>query len=331
MIGFFLILSFIYIIFSTFSFNTLSFSHFFKSDVATNVSDEFHISYSLAKNNQIVFVEKDNDKYKVNKIKANNVDPVTITSIDASNISNYELIVKGDYAYLFYNNNENVKIIDYTYYKFNDLKDLPDGKTIVNEFNNSLYSYKNNTLTKLIIENDSYYLGDIYQIDNSISYIKSLIFANENEVIISTYTSCIYRYNLLTNESNLLCENYLNYEVYNDTLYYVYSYDNSHLGIGVVSNDTNKKFKIKACDYVSIKVVDDYLYLISENEINKVSISREKRHEKLQISIYQNSEFNLQNVLIVSEKLMYLPMIKYEANDVTNEYEYAYYLYRYKI
>ena len=115
MIGFFLILSFIYIIFSTFSFNTLSFSHFFKSDVATNVSDEFHISYSLAKNNQIVFVEKDNDKYKVNKIKANNVDPVTITSIDASNISNYELIVKGDYAYLFYNNNENVKIIDYTY------------------------------------------------------------------------------------------------------------------------------------------------------------------------------------------------------------------------
>ena len=79
-----------------------------------------------------------------------------------------------------------------------------------------------------------------------------------------------------------------------------------------------------------MQVVDNYIYLISENEIYKVNVTREKRHETLQISTYQNASFYLQDVLIVSEKLMYLPMVKYEQNTDTNQYEYAYYLYRYK-
>ena len=72
------------------------------------------------------------------------------------------------------------------------------------------------------------------------------------------------------------------------------------------------------------------MYLISEKEINKVSISREKRHENLQISTYQNINFSLSNILICNEKLMYLPMIKSFDNYGLEEEKHTYYLYRYK-
>ena len=330
MVGFIILIAVIYLLASTFSYVTLSFSHFYKASVTTTNEEAFHISYALAKDDHIIFVEKDDDKYKVNKIKANNIDPVTVTSLNANEVNNYQLIVKGKYAYVFYNNNDNVKIIDYTYYKFNDLKDLPDGKTIINEFNDSLYSYNNYTLTKLVVDGDSYTLETSYSVDNEIKDIKNISFINENEVVISTYNSTIYKYNITENSKTLITDNYLNYEVYNNSIYYVYSFDSSHLGIGLYSDGQNKNFKVKACDYLSMQVVDNYIYLISENEIYKVNVTREKRHETLQISTYQNASFYLQDVLIVSEKLMYLPMVKYEQNTDTNQYEYAYYLYRYK-
>ena len=78
-------------------------------------------------------------------------------------------------------------------------------------------------------------------------------------------------------------------------------------------------------------VVDDYMYLISTLEINKVSISRQKRHERLQISTYQYMTFYLTDVIIVNEKLMYLPMIKKFDNYSLDEVKYSYHLYRYKI
>ena len=45
-------------------------------------------------------------------------------------------------------------------------------------------------------------------------------------------------------------------------------------------------FSISAIDYQSIKVVDDYLYLIDENKIQKVSLSRKKKHELFVLICY---------------------------------------------
>jgi DNA-binding transcriptional regulator LsrR (DeoR family) len=78
-----------------------------------------------------------------------------------------------------------------------------------------------------------------------------------------------------------------------------------------------------------MKVIDDYIYLINEKNIYKVSISREKRHETLELSEYIDSTFSLLNVIIVNDKLMYLPLIKKVNEGVSTYYKYC--LYKYEV
>ena len=78
-----------------------------------------------------------------------------------------------------------------------------------------------------------------------------------------------------------------------------------------------------------MKIVDDYIYLLNEKFIYKVSISREKRHETLELSEYVDSTFSLLNVIIVKDDLMYLPLIKKVTEGVNPYYKYC--LYKYEV
>ena len=56
---------------------------------------------------------------------------------------------------------------------------------------------------------------------------------------------------------------------------------------------------------------------------------RLKKNETLTVSKYDNYSYDLQDILIVNEKLMYLPMI--ETNKDEDEITYSHVLFRYKI
>ena len=116
---------------------------------------------------------------------------------------------------------------------------------------------------------------------------------------------------------------------HDNTTYYTYSYGEDQLGIGIIKDNQEVNFTIKYVDYLSMRVVDDYIYLINEKFIYKVSISRQKKHETLEISEYVNSSFSLLNIIIVNDKLMYLPMITYVQEGGNPYYKYS--LYKYEI
>lgn len=321
-IGFIFIITLIYAIGSSFYYSNLNFKPFFESENIKETNEVQNITYSLTNDNRILFAEKKDGKLFVNKMKNDNVDPVTVTSIDLKSDEYYDFYCKGKYAYLFYNNN--LKIIDYDYYKFTDISFLPKGLIIVNQYNDVLYSYNDNILYKLQINEKSLTLSTNYVITNEIKNVKNVDFLTENEIVISTYNSEIFTYSLLNNKIIKITDIHSLFTIDNETLYYTYSYDSSNFAISYYNKNTHKTFKVKSCDYLTMQVKDDYMYLINKDEIYKVSIEREKRHETLQISSYDNITFNLSTILIENEKLMYLPMIKKENNN------YTYLLYRYK-
>lgn len=336
-------LALIYVVTSSFSFNTLTFKPFFEAS-SMQTYDESHINYVLNNDNEILFVKENyveqtnedgikNDfyVYKVCKIKDNNIDPITIVSFYMEEEKNYEFFHKGNYGYFFYDFNKNLNIIDYTNKTYKTIKNLPNGLTIINEFNNNIYSYSENKINLLTLNEKSFTLSVYYEIPQDVKDIKRIEFIGENEIIISTYNADLYYFNILSNTNCKMNEKYLNYYVYNNNLYYTYSFDNKHLGVSVFDKFNETNFKVKSCDYVKMEVKEDYMYLISKNEIYKVSIPRQKRHENLQMSIYQNITFHLSDIIIVNEKLMYLPMIKSFDNYGLNEITYSYHLYRYKV
>ena len=122
---------------------------------------------------------------------------------------------------------------------------------------------------------------------------------------------------------------YHQYYVANDNLYYTYSTSDRKLGISIYDGKETS-FSINPVDYLSIQVKTDYLYLISNDEIYKISLSRMKQHETLQSSQFIDMTYALNQVIIVNEHLMYIPMIKKEGDELLGVY-YGYYLYRYKV
>lgn len=324
-------LALIYVIVSAFSFNTLNFKAFYSSDEYLTY-DETKFTYSIDENEDIIFVQEENPseniyKYEVNKILKNNIDPKNIVTFEFDKKINYDFFIKGSNAYFFYNQSKSVNVIcleDKTYTSYNN---LPEGIITINEFDNNMYIYNNNKLYKIDNLNNSY---EYYSINN-ITNIKNVDFIDENTLVCSTYDADIYLLDIKTNNTKQISKKYLDYYIYNNNVYYTFSYDNKYLGIGYINKTEEVIFKVKSCDYEKMIVVDDYMYLISTLEINKVSISRQKRHERLQISTYQYMTFYLTDVIIVNEKLMYLPMIKKFDNYSLDEVKYSYHLYRYKI
>lgn len=335
------ILAFVYVVVSAFSFNTLNFKPFYSSKEYV-VKDENKYNYVLDSNNDILFVQEEvneisnNDgkkvtySYEVNKILKDNIAPSNIVTFKFDDKIKYEFFTKGDFAYFFYNNGKYVNVInlkDKSYYNY---QNLPEGIASVNEFDNNIYIYNDNSLYKIDRLENGFNQTLYYNINKNIKDIKRVDFVDKNVIVCATYDADIYMIDINTNNHKMISKKYLDYYVYNQSVYYTFSHDDKKLGIGHLNLNEEIIFSVKNCDYEKMLVVDDYMYLISSYEINKVSIPRQKRHERLQISTYQYMSFSLVDVIIVNEKLMYLPMFKEFDNYSLDETKYSYHLYRYK-
>ena len=161
------------------------------------------------------------------------------------------------------------------------LHNLPEGIASVNEFDNNIYIYNDNSLYKIDRLENGFNQTLYYNINKNIKNIKRVDFVDKNVIVCATYDADIYMIDINTNNHKMISKKYLDYYVYNQSVYYTFSYDDKKLGIGHLNLNEEIIFSVKNCDYEKMLVVDDYMYLISSYEINKVSIPRQKRHERL--------------------------------------------------
>ena len=330
MLLFICIVVFAYFVVVSFSYNTLTFSPFYKSLSVSEKIDEDKIIYTLNKDNEIVFLINNDDDFVVYKIKDNDVSPKDIVSFQIDDFKNYNLVNSDDVIFLFYNYDNDVVVIDEknrTYAKYND---LPKGKKFINHKTNELYVLSQNVINLVVLDGyGKYTLKEKQVLNDEIKDIKNIEFINENEIVVSTYNGKLYVVNSHNQQVIKLKYIYHQYYVANNNLYYTFSTPDRKLGISIYDGK-EMDFSIDAKDYLSIKVKTDYLYLIANEEIYKVSLTRKKEHETLQMSEYVDMEFSLSQIIIVNEHLMYIPMIKKEGNELSGSY-YGYYLYRYKV
>ena len=323
---FFIFLVFLgYIIVSSFFSNNLNFKSFYMYEVTTDTYDENQIEYTINERNEIIYVAKSKDKFVVEKITENNVEPQRIISFALENVDTYSFNKIGRYYYFFYNNDESLIRIDDDSKTMKKYDALPEGLKVINSFDNHLYVFNNNKITKL---SDDLEIDDFIEIPNTIKNIKKIDFLSLNEIVISTYNSDIYVYNYSSSDLYQIEHKILNYVVYDNKVYSTFTQGNQ-LGISIYTNNEETSFLIDSVDYLTMKVKDDYIYLIDKRYIYKVSISRQKRHETLELNEYANAHINLSDVIIVNEKLMYIELAKEEFVQLKNEV--SYYLYRYKI
>ena len=320
------VLVFSYIVITAFSYNVLDFTTFYQSKQVSDEIDEDKIIYTLNSKNEIVYLVNDKDDFFVYKIKDNNIDPELIASIKLKDFNNYGFINSDEYHFIFYNNDKGVIIIDELNKKYNIITDLPEGKKIINHKTNKIYNINNNIL---YVMNDELLWDKVCEISNEIKDIKKIEFINSNELVIATYNGKLFVVNI--NDLQVTKLNYIYHEYYiaNEKLYYTYSTSDRKIGI-CIYDEEEESFVIEQVDYLTIKVKTDYLYLIASDRIYKVSLTRKKQHETLQVTEYIDSYYSLSNILIVNDQLIYLPMIKKEDDDKLKEF-YGYYLYRYKV
>lgn len=330
MLLFIFVVVFAYFVIVSFSYNTLNFTHFYKSLSTSETIDEDKIVYTINNKNEIVFVINDKEDFIVYKIKDDNVSPKDIVSFKLDSFSNYNFINSDDYHFMFYNNDNDVVIINEENKSYNIYNNLPNGKKFINHNTNLIFLLNNYDISVLEINNSNELKSKyVLSISNEIKDIKNVEFINEEEIVVSTYNGGLFVVNLANNEVTKMSYFYHQYYVANDNLYYTYSTSDRKLGISIYDGkETN--FSINPVDYLSIQVKADYLYLISNDEIYKVSLSRMKQHETLQSSQYIDMTYSLNQVIIVNEHLMYIPMIKKEGDELLGVY-YGYYLYRYKV
>ena len=330
MLLFIFVVVFAYFVIVSFSYNTLNFTHFYKSLSTSETIDEDKIVYTINNKNEIVFVINDKEDFIVYKIKDDNVSPKDIVSFKLDSFSNYNFINSDDYHFMFYNNDNDVVIINEENKSYNIYNNLPNGKKFINHNTNQIFLLNNYDISVLEINNSNELKSKyVLSISNEIKDIKNVEFINEEEIVVSTYNGGLFVVNLANNEVTKMSYFYHQYYVANDNLYYTYSTSDRKLGISIYDGkETN--FSINPVDYLSIQVKADYLYLISNDEIYKVSLSRMKQHETLQSSQYIDMTYSLNQVIIVNEHLMYIPMIKKEGDELLGVY-YGYYLYRYKV
>lgn len=330
MLLFIFVVVFAYFVIVSFSYNTLNFTPFYKSLSTSETIDEDKIVYTINNKNEIVFVINDKEDFIVYKIKDDNVSPKDIVSFKLDSFSNYNFINSDDYHFMFYNNDNDVVIINEENKSYNIYNNLPNGKKFINHNTNLIFLLNNYDISVLEINNSNELKSKyVLSISNEIKDIKNVEFINEEEIVVSTYNGGLFVVNLANNEVTKMSYFYHQYYVANDNLYYTYSTSDRKLGISIYDGkETN--FSINPVDYLSIQVKADYLYLISNDEIYKVSLSRMKQHETLQSSQYIDMTYSLNQVIIVNEHLMYIPMIKKEGDELLGVY-YGYYLYRYKV
>lgn len=330
MLLFIFVVVFAYFVIVSFSYNTLNFTPFYKSLSTSETIDEDKIVYSINNKNEIVFVINDKEDFIVYKIKDDNVSPKDIVSFKLDGFSNYNFINSDDYHFMFYNNDNDVVIINEENKSYNIYNNLPNGKKFINHNTNQIFLLNNYDINVLEINNSNELKSKyVLSISNEIKDIKNVEFINEEEIVVSTYNGGLFVVNITNNEVIKMNYFYHQYYVANDNLYYTYSTSDRKLGISIYDGkETN--FSINPVDYLSIQVKTDYLYLISNDEIYKVSLSRMKQHETLQSSQYIDMTYSLNQVIIVNEHLMYIPMIKKEGDELLGVY-YGYYLYRYKV
>ena len=330
MLLFIFVVVFAYFVIVSFSYNTLNFTPFYKSLSTSETIDEDKIVYTINNKNEIVFVINDNEDFIVYKIKDDNVSPKDIVSFKLDSFSNYYFINSDDYHFMFYNYDNDVVIINEEDKSYSIYNNLPNGKKFIKHKTNQIFILNNYDISVLEI-NDKNELKSKYvlSISNEIKDIKNVEFINEEEIVVSTYNGGLFVVNITNNEVIKMNYFYHQYYVANDNLYYTYSPSDRKLGISIYDGkETN--FSINPVDYLSIQVKTDYLYLISNEEIYKVSLSRMKQHETLQSSQYIDMTYSLNQMIIVNEHLMYIPMIKKEGDELLGVY-YGYYLYRYKV
>lgn len=315
----------IYIIVISYFSNNLNFKEYYTLTNTTKDIQHDKVSY-ICDNGKIFYVEKEKDNFSIYYVTDEDHEPKKMTSFEIKNVVDYNFLHHEDYLYLFYNNTNNLIIIDKNTYVNQHYIDLPDGQKVYNNYTNEYYVYKEGKIN-LLLDYDN--KNASFDIPTTIKQVKKVDFIEKEKVVISTYNSELFIYDYINNEIDKIDNMYNEYYIADDKVYYTYSTKDRKLGFGVVHNGQEKTFSIESVDYISMRVVDDYIYLINEKNIYKVSIFREKRHETLEISEYIDSTFSLLDVIIINEKLMYLPLIKYENDGVNPFYKYC--LYKYEV
>lgn len=336
---FFVVVFLVYVLITTFSFNTLTFKNFFKSKVVTEKNEKI-INYTLSEDNDIIYTVKDDKVIRVNKIQDNNVEPKTLMLFYCEEVENVDSFERfGKNYYLFYNNGHSVKIIDIENLSFKTLDNNVKEKIVINPYTDEnqvyLFNDESRNLTHLIYDDETqtFNYNFVMNVDiQSEELIKDVIFLSENELICSTYTNKIYNVDITTSSCFLYDneESFIDLKVYDGKICYTFIASDGKLGIKIIhSKEKSEMSLIKRVDALSMQIKNDYLYLICKDQIIKFSLKRLKKNETLTISKYDNYSYDLQDILIVNEKLMYLPMI--ETNKDEDEITYSHVLFRYKI
>ncbi len=320
--SFFIIIILLYFIINAFSISNLKFKRFFILDEETN-ENNIEIYYTLNENDDVILATKHQNSIEINLLNKDDEKPKPAMTIfidkDFLSLDDFKKI--GTYYYLYSNNGQQIYQISLDDKNYHSYSKMIDYQFVINQFDDQIYLFNNESLLLNEINNlKSYQLKNIDENINNINFI------DKNKLIVTTYQNNLYYYDL-DNNNVFLINNlpYLNYVIDNNSLYYTYYIDNK-LGICQFENgQLIKDFQIKRFEAISIKYYQNYLYLIAPKQILKVSIEREKKNETYEINEYQNMTFDLKNILIANEKLMFLPMIEYTNNI------YYYHLMKYKI
>ncbi|MCI5744825.1 MAG: hypothetical protein MR270_00880 [Erysipelotrichaceae bacterium] len=314
------LLSFFYLVISSFFSSSLRFKSYFTYDEIIN-DNELEISYLVNDKDQIILAYQKDEKIYISEITHDDEKAKNIMHIDISSYDRFYMLKQyGNYYYLFLNSKEKIIKIDLLNKTYECFEFPLSLNIIINEYDNNFYLYEDNKLYLLI--GDEKILK--YTLPDKKINAKEIFFTSESTFFIATYDGKIYYYdNLNVKESTNICTNYFYYQ---KKMYYTYYIDNKKMGICYFDGKDEIAFQIPRTFYLSFIVKGDYLYLIDKDNIYKVCISRKKRQEKLVMGKYENMDYNLENILIINDKMMYLPMKK-----KIDENSFLMQLYRYKI
>ena len=319
----------IYLIIISYFTSNLLFKNFYTLQNTTQNIQHDKQSYIIDENNEIIYLEKNGNLFSIYSIDQENIEPKKKTSFELENVVDYTFTKHSDYLYLFYNSYSNLVIINNNTNVNKHYQDIEKGQYIFDDYNNLVYLLNDYNLYSVNFLEDGISTNLINNLPSDIKQIKTVSYVKDNKLSITTYNSELFIYDLTSKKNYKSNHSYHMAYTHENATYYTYSYDDSKIGIGIIKNGQETNFSINYVDYLSMRVVEDYIYLINEKYIYKVSISRQKRHETLEISEYVNSTFSLLNVIIINEKLMYLPMIAYIQEGETSYYKYC--LYKYEV
>lgn len=317
---FILVIVLLYFVLTTFFTSTLRFKDFFVSTVTSKNNDSI-IAYTIDENKDVYYAINDHGILKINYLNKEDGDPKTLYTNDVSETLLVSNISKfNNQFYIETSNPKNLYSINLDTKKTSIINKEINYQYLINNFDYNIYLLDNENK---ILSNYQKTLNYQININENINTIK---FIDTSKIYVITYQNKIYYYDLITNENLLVTtNNFINYIVFEHDLYYTYNNQNK-LGIVKVNyQNIISDFTIKRFAATSILYCDDYLYLINKEQMIKVSLVRQKKNETYQISNYANMSYDLNNIMIASNDLMYLPMIEY-----VNE-TYSYHLKKYQV